>query len=278
MKRLTLFTILIAVIAAACRSAGGSETQTVDIAYPAADVVTVNLTTTTGQVTVSPTDAPGVHGTLTTNVSAWQAETSSSGSSISIRQGSASADVIPNAQNSWDLQLGTGTPLILTHNNTGADTMLNLGGLALTQVNATATSGSYTLRYAAANPADDGGTAAFQLGNGSFDAAELVSSHLNSLSVTTTGGDVQMTFDGGTLAQSMNVRIDTRSGDVLIKIPTGMPAQVIYRTSSGTVLETDPMYAKDNNITYTVGDYANSEARLSIEIRTVIGDLRLAGA
>jgi hypothetical protein len=278
MKRIILFIVPI-LLFAACRSAGGTETQTVDIAYPQADVVTLNLTMTAGQVTVNPADSSGVHGTLTTNVDAWRAETSSSGSSISIRQGSASADVIPNAQNSWDLQLGKDAPLILMQTNTSADTVFNLGGLALAQLNATATDGSYTLRYASPHPASDGGAATLQIGNGNLDATGLINSHLSSLSVTTTGGNVQITFDGGALAQDMNVVITTRAGDVLLKIPPNVPTQVIYRTSSGTVLETDPAYMKVNDITYTLGSGTDGDTpHLSIEIRTVIGDLRLAGA
>ena len=48
---------------------------------------------------------------------------------------------------------------------------LNLGGLALTQVNATSTTGSYTVRYDTANPQDDGGTATYQFGTGNLDMA-----------------------------------------------------------------------------------------------------------
>lgn len=279
MKRILLFVVPILLITAACRSAGGSQSQTIDIAYPDAEVVTLNLTTTAGQVTIDSADSSGVHGTLTTNVSAWQAETSASSSSISIQQGTASANVIPDAQNSWELQLGKGVPLILTHSNTAANTALNLGGLTLAQLNVTATSGNYTLRYATPPPTSDGGTATFQLGNGNLEGTGLLNSHLSSLSVTSNGGNVQLTFEGGALAQDMSVRIDTRSGDVLLKIPPNVPTQVIYRTSSGTVLETDPAYTRVNDITYTLSDDAASDApHLTIEIRTVIGDLRLAGA
>jgi hypothetical protein len=77
----------------------------------------------------------------------------------------------------------------------------------------------------------------------------------------------------------MNVRIETTSGNVLLKIPSTAVAQIIYRTSSGAVLETDPQYQQVNDITYTLGDNATSAApRINIEIRTVVGDLRLAGA
>lgn len=278
MKRSILYIVPILLIAG-CRSAGGSQTETIDIAYPQVEVVAVNLTTSAGQVTVDSGDAPGLHGTLTTNVEAWQAQTSSSGGTISITQGTASADVIPDAQNSWDLHLSKDTPLMLTHTNTAANTTLNLGGLPMTQLSVMATSGNYSLRYATPNPQSDGGTASLQIGNGNLDAAGLINSHLSSLTVTTNGGNIQMTFDGGALAQTMNVRIDTQAGDVLLKIPPSVPTQVIYRSSSGTVLETDPAYAQVNPITYTLGSgTAGDTPSLSIEIRTVIGDLRLAGA
>ena len=276
MKRFLFFMLLIAT-AAACGGAGGSNTQTLDIAYPNADVVTVNLSTTSGQIGVSAGDSAGVHGTVTTNVGAWQAATSSDASSISVTQGTASADVIPNAQNTWDVQLGKAKALILNHSNTAANTTLNLGGLSLTQLNVTATTGNYTVRFATANPSS--GMATFQSGNGDFDLAGLSNSNLSNLGITTTGGSIQLGFDGAALTQNMNVRIDTQAGDVLIKIPTGVPTQITYNSPSGAVLEADPQYTKTNGITYTVGNYATSDgSRLTIEIRSVVGDLRLAGA
>ena len=278
MKRGAFVIIPILLIIAACGGAGGSQTQTLNIAYPNTDVVTVNLATITGQVAVSAGDNAGVHGTTTTNVSAWQSTSSSDASSVSITQGTASADVIPNAQNSWDIQLGKGTKLILNHTNTTANTTLNLGGLSLTQLNLTATTGNTTIRYAAAN-ASSGATATLQSGNGNFDLAGLSNSQLSSLSLTTQGGSVQLAFDGGaTLAQNMNVSINTQSGDVLLKIPSGIAAKITYNSPSGAVLESDPQYTKTDKITYTVGNYAASDgSRLTIDIRSVVGDLRLAG-
>ncbi len=277
MKRFALFALCL--IIAGCRSAGGPQTQTIDIPYPADDTVTLNLSTNAGQVTLNPADSSGVHGTLTTNVGAWVATTSSSGSTISVTQGTSSADVIPDAQNSWDLQVGKGTALILNHTNTNADTTFNLGGLTLKQISATATSGGYTVRYGAPPPSNDGGTASYSLIAGMFDAAGLATSHLSSLSVTTQGGDVTLSFDGGALVQDMNVHIDTQVGEVMLRIPPSQPAQVTYRTSSGAVLEVDPAYTKVNDITYSIGNYSSSSApRLTIQIRTVVGDLRLAGA
>src|SRR5947208_1304742 len=83
----------------------------------------------------------------------------------------------------------------------------------------------------------------------------------------------QLAFDGATgvtLAQNMRVSINTQAGDVLLKIPPNIPAQITYNSPSGAVLEADPQYAKTNNITYTIGNYAASDGkRLTIEIRSV---------
>jgi Toastrack DUF4097 len=275
-KKSSLFVLPILLVLAACRSAGGTETQTINLPYPQADVVTLNLSNSAGQVAISAADSAGVSGSLTTNVGAWQAETSTSGSTITIAQGSTAADVIPDAKLDWNVQLGRGTPLILNHTNTSANTTLNLGGLALTQLNVTATTGDYTLRYDTPSPAADGGSATITLGNGSLGAAGLGSSHLDNLAVTTTGGDVRLNF-GGALTTDMAVRINTQSGDILLTIPHDTPAQVTYRAAGGSVLEVDPQYTKTNDITYTVGD-STQTPRLTIEIRTVVGDLRLAGA
>jgi hypothetical protein len=277
MKRITIITLPILLIITACGGAGGSQTQTLDIPYPGTDVVTVNLSTTSGQIGISAGDSAGVNGTLTTNVGDWKATSSSDASSISVAQGTASADVIPNAVNTWDIQLGKGKTLILNDTNTAANTTLNLGGLSLSALNVTASSGDTTVRFAAANPIS--GQATLQSNNGDFDLAGLANSNLSSLALTTTGGSMQLGFDGAALTQNMNVSLETQAGDILLKIPQSMAAQVTYNSSSGTVLESDPQYKKTNAITYTVGNYdASDGSRLTIEIRSVVGDLRLAGA
>jgi hypothetical protein len=277
MKRIRFLTLPILLIVAACGGAGGSHTQTLNIPYPNVDVVTINLSTTSGQIGISAGDSVGVNGALTTNVSGWNAESKSDASSISITQGTASADVIPNAVNTWDVQLGKGKTLIVNDTNTAANTTLNLGGLSLTALNLTATAGNTSLRFAAVNPIS--GTASLKAGNGDFDLAGLANSNLSSLKITTTGGSAQLSFDGAALTQNMVVNIDTQAGDVLLKIPANVPAQVTYNSPSGAVLESDPQYTKKNDITYTVGNYADSGgSRLTIEIRSVVGDLRLAGA
>ncbi len=277
MKHIHLITIPILLIIAACGGTGGSQTQTLDIPYPTADSVMVNLTTSSGQISVSAGDNSGLQGSATTNLDAWKVESKSDASSISVTQGTSSADVIPNAQNTWDVQLGKGKALILSDSNTAANTTLNLGGLSLTKLTVSATSGNTTVRFAAANPVS--GTATLSAGNGDFDLANLGNSHLSSLAISTEGGSVALAFDGAALTQNMDVSINTQAGDVLLKIPTGAAAQITYNSPSGAILETDPQYVKVNNITYTVGDYAASDgSRLTIEIRTVVGDLRLAGA
>jgi Toastrack DUF4097 len=275
MKRFLFFLLLIAT--AACGGAGGSNTQTLDIAYPNADVVTVNLSTTSGEVGVSAGDNAGVHGTVTTNVSAWQAVALSDASSVSITQGTSGADVIPNAENMWDVQLGKGKALIINDSNTAANTTFNLGGLSLTQLNATATNGNTTVHFAAPNSSS--GKATLQSNNGDFNLTGLANSNLSNLAITTSGGTVQLSFDGAALTQNMSVSINTQAGDILLKIPTNLAAQITYNSPSGTVLEADPQYKKINNITYAVGNYGDSDgSRLTIEIRSVVGDLRLAGA
>ncbi len=277
MKRILSITLPILLLIAACGGAGGSQTKTFEAAYPNADVVTVNLSTITGQIALSAMDDGGIQASLETNVGAWQAATKSDTSSISITQGTASADVIPNGQNTWNIQLGKGKALILNDTNTAANTTLNLGGLSLTQLDMTATTGDTTLRFAEPNPVS--GTAVLQSNNGDFDVAGLGNSNLSRLRVTTEGGSATLSFDGAALTQNMTISIETQSGDVLLKIPATVAAQITYNSPSGAVLENDPQYTKTNNITYTVGNYAASDgSHLTIEIRSVVGDLRLAGA
>ena len=185
MKRFALLVLPILLVFTAC-SSGGAGTQSINIPYPKAAVVTLNISNSAGQVNISAADSAGVTGTLSTTVGTWQATTSTTGSTITIAQGGSASDLIPDAKLDWNLQLGKGTPLILNHTNVGADTTLNLGGLSLTQLNATGTTGNYTLSFDTPNAAADGGTATLQLGNGSLDASNLGTSHFENLAVTTT--------------------------------------------------------------------------------------------
>lgn len=278
MKKLLLLSIALMVIMTACRSAGSDELQALSIAYPDADPAAVTLNARTGTITITPSDVSGISGSATTNVDAWRPRISTSGDAVTIEQGTSSASVIPSASNQWDIRLGADAPLTLTINAGAAHTTADLSGLDLRGLTASATAGRFELRYDRPHPGPDGGSAVLSLASGAVNATGLLNSRLSRLQITTTGGDQTLTFDGEGLAQDMTVTLQTTVGNVLLNIPADLPAQVTYRTTSGRVRELDPQYTQVNEITYASADYAASDGpRLTIEIRTVFGDLRLAG-
>lgn len=278
MKLITavIFTLL---VLTACRTAGGEETQTIQAPYPTeVGTVNINLTTTAGDIIVTPGDFAGVSGTATTNVGAWIPNVTISGSAINIAQGRASAAVIPDAQNRWDLALGGGVPITLSHDNEDANGQFNLSGLMLNALSVDARGGDYIVRYASPLTSD-GSTTNITTQNGSVEITGFLNSKPLGGTITTFGGDVTLGLDGtAALEQSADLRVETRVGNVQLNIPQGLPVRVNYRTSSGTILEIDPQFTRVDSVTITNGDVSGDVPFLNIDIRTTSGDLRLAGA
>ncbi|NDJ63299.1 MAG: hypothetical protein GYB67_19420 [Chloroflexi bacterium] len=270
-------TLTFAALTAACGPTGAPETQTLDVAYPVAEVVNVTLATNDGTVQVTAADTDGVTGTTTTNVADWQSTVESAGDSITIRQGQANVSVIQDGENAWDVQLGRGTPIQLTLNNTAADTTLNLGGLSLAGLMINATSADYIVNYPAPNPLEDGGEAAITLVGGTFTGTNLLNPHWRALEFTTNNGDATLRFNGAMLMQDLVADLTSISGNLLVDIAPGVPAQITFRTTGGRVREIDPAYAQTDEITYTIGGFETTDdPRLIIAVRTTTGDLRLA--
>lgn len=278
MKKLLLLSIALMFVMTACRSAGSDELQALSIPYPEAEPVAVTLTARTGTITIAPSDTPGISGSATTNVDAWRPHIDTSPNGITIEQGTSSASVIPSASNQWDIRLGSDAPLTLAINAEAAHTTADLSGLDMRDLTASATTGRFDLRYDRPHPGQDGGSAVLSLANGAVNATGLLNSKLSRLQITTAGGAQTLAFDGAGLTQDMTISLQTTVGNVLLNIPAEVPAQITYRTTSGRVRELDPQYSPVNEITYASANFESSEGpRLAIEIRTVFGDLRLAG-
>ncbi len=275
----TLF--LLAFLVAGCRSAGGSSTETFAIPFPNDDLTTITLTASAGNMTVRAQDGASLNGTTTTNVGAWRTTSTVGGDSITLTQAQANADVIPNAENIWDIALGRAQPIVLNVQNGAANGNFDLSGLRLRGMTVQGAAGNIALRYPMPNPEADGGQITIRLQNGGVTAHDVLNFHLNLWTITTFGGDVELVFNGleNNLTQDLLVNITTRTGNVRLAVPMTVPSQIIYRTASGVAVTIDPQFQQLDQITYTNSAYADAVTpRLQVDVRTSTGDFHLIGA
>ncbi|MFQ3567110.1 MAG: toast rack family protein [Aggregatilineales bacterium] len=265
--------IFVMLLLAACRSAGGEETQTISVDFPENGRVNLALEMTAGNLSLQPTAEGGLTGTINTNVRDWRPSVETTGDTIRIRQGRAAVSVIPDARNTWSLGIGPLEQLNLTIEAGAAEVTAQLGGLPLNELSLQGTTRPATLNFD--QLADyQGGRGMVTLTTGAFTANSLFNTTLRELNVTTTGGRIELNFDGSPRTTPLLVRLETRSGITLIGIPANVNASVTYNTSSGNVREVDPQYEQINRTTWIVGD-PDEEPILIIELRSVVGDLRL---
>lgn len=270
-----IWTVIFAILVlSACRSAGDEETQTISVAFPEDGRVNITLEMTAGNLSLQSATESGLTGTINTNVRDWRPSVETTGDTVRVRQGRASVSVIPDARNTWSLGIGPLERLNLTIEAGAAEVTAQLGGLPLNELTLQGTTRPTTLNFD--QPADyQGGRGTITLTTGAFTANGLFNTTLRELNVTTTGGRIELNFDGDPRTTPLTVRLETRSGITQIGIPTNVNARVTYNTSSGNVREVDPQYEQINRTTWIVGD-PDAEPTLIIELRSVVGDLRLA--
>jgi len=152
---------------------------------------------------------------------------------------------------------------------------VNLSGLPLVGFNIDAKYGDYSIDFSAPNPTGCG-DANISLGSGDLYASGLLNSRFDLVKVRTVSGRIRLAFDGVSLERDMTVRLETESGGVWLEIPEHIPAQIVYRTYSGTVIKAESPFNPIDSTTYEIGGYHVSDSpRLTIEVDTVMGDLRL---
>ena len=152
---------------------------------------------------------------------------------------------------------------------------VNLSGLPLAGLNIEAHFGDYSIDFATPNPTGQG-DCHISLGSGDFRGSSLLNSRFDRMNVRTVSGRIRLAFDGLSLEHDMSVRLASDSGGIWLEIPNDIPAQITFVTDNGRVIKMDEGYEQVDSTIYTTRGYHLSESpRLTIEIDTVMGDLRL---
>ncbi|MBZ0303917.1 MAG: toast rack family protein [Anaerolineae bacterium] len=275
MDRRTISALLLALLVS-CSAAGAETMQTFEFTYPDTQPAPVVFDLNAGVLNLQPVEGSSVTGRVTTNVRQWQvSQTIDADGAQRVSQGETRNEVIPNATNEWQVQMGSGTPLAFTINGMAASGNLDLSGLPLQTLSINATSGSYNLSYDSPSPLD-GGLLRIQLGSGNVTIEGLFHSRIREVNSLTSSGSQIFEFGGGELARNLEGSIETKTGDVVLRIPIGTPVRVMFTAASGRVMETSPDFVEVSKNVYETAEYADSDQpRLQLAVRSVAGDLRL---
>jgi DUF4097 and DUF4098 domain-containing protein YvlB len=271
---------IVVLLLAGCAAASNVESsQTYELNYPEQEQVTVALVIRDGTLNVSPAAGQALRAQVTTNVRDWLPTLSEAAAgTLRMTQGESRNAVIPNARNRWDVTLGSDQTVALSVDLGAANSELTLGGLALSRVNVQGLTGNTTITYNRPNALEDGGQMQIALTSGNLNLNGVFYSHITELQSVTTGGNQDIEFGPGTLTQDFRANIEARTGNVVLRIPTGTAVRVMFTGSSGRVLGVSPEFQEVSRWVYETPEYANADQpRMQITVRTVAGDLRLIG-
>ncbi|MBZ0292275.1 MAG: toast rack family protein [Anaerolineae bacterium] len=270
--------MLICLTLVGCRTAGADVREEFSLPYSEAGTAQVTLDMTAGELKVRPVEGgEGVSGVITTNVGTWAPTTTTQpDGTILIRQGSARTDVIPNAENQWQVNLSVGTPLDLNVSAVAANSILELGGLTLPQLTVVSVTGNTTVNYA--DPLIDTERSVIEVNStsGDISMSGLLNSFATTIQSVSTIGNQTLEFGGAALNHDMRANVESSAGSVMLRIAAGVPANVKFLTRGGIIAERSPEFVAGPNDTYTTEGFSDTDQpRLYIEVETVAGDLRI---
>lgn len=265
-------------ILTSCRTAGADVRQELNLPYPDTGTAQITLSMTAGTLDMRPVEAgEGISGVVTTNVGAWTPTTVvEPDGTLVVRQGDARTDVIPRAENHWQIGLGTGHPVHLNVSTVAANSTLNVGGLTIPQLTVTSVSGNTTINYSEPLVDVDRSLINVTSTSGNILLTGLLNSMATTIRTVSTSGNHTLEFNGVPPNQDMHVSVESSSGSVTLRVAEGVFVNVKFLTRSGIIAERSPTFLPGANDSYeTEGFSTADQSRLFVEVQTVAGDLRL---
>jgi N-terminal domain of toast_rack, DUF2154 len=220
--------------------------------------------------------APGaqdalVQGTATYNLTNLKPEVSVDGNQVNIQTGELEIGGIPslrgNLKNEWDLKLSE-VPTNLTINAGAYKSNIELGGLAILSLTVSDGAAEVDVNFSEPNKAEMS-TLRYDSGASSVTLGGLANS--NAQSVIFKGGAGEYTLDfSGNLQKDMDVRVDTGMSSIIIIVPKGTSARVLYDGGLSNV-DVSGEWEKVGNDYYLNGD----GPRITINVNLGAGNLQL---
>lgn len=233
MSKLITFIAILALIALACGfnipeapTPMPEVTEDLQVEYPDAKEVTLNIDFGAGELTLNPGADRLVDGTATYNYDDLKPQVTTEAGDVTVRMGDGNINLLPNLsdlKNVWDLKLGS-QPMNLSIDSGAYDGKLELGGLALTRLDISDGASNVELNFSTPNLAEMS-TFTYQTGASEVKLTGLANANFALMDFSSGAGSYTLDFSGE-LQRDASVKVETGLSNVIIVIPEGVDATV----------------------------------------------------
>jgi hypothetical protein len=201
-------------------------TETIKIASPSADEITLRLTFGAGDLYLSPGASGLVDGVATYNYEQLKPQIKENGGDVHITMGESRTTIFPSFENiksEWDLKLGS-QPMDLNIEAGAYEGRYEFGGLSLTSLTIKDGAADVNLVFSEPNLVD---MSAFRYTTGasSVKMEGLSNANFSLFDFSSGAGDYILDFSGE-LQRDASVKIQTGFSNVIIIVPEGMNAVI----------------------------------------------------
>jgi hypothetical protein len=254
-------------------SVGSLETYEIEVPPPdSSDISEVKLEFGAGELNLSPgTDEYLVSGTATYNVDEFEPKVTVSGSDVEISQQIEELNIIPilgdEFENTWDLELGS-SPMELDISAGGYQGEFELGGVPIHELRIAEGAAKTRVSFSELNPVEMD-MLRYDTGASQATLTGLANANFVEMDFRSGAGDYRLDFSGQ-LQQDAEVSIKSGLSSIVIIVPEGTPATVIFE---GGLTNVD----RDGDWRISGGKYVLSGEgpQLTISIEMGAGNLEL---
>jgi N-terminal domain of toast_rack, DUF2154 len=248
------------------------DTETYEISQPVPDNIQgagIDLEMGGGRLNISGGSSQMVEGTVVYNVSDWKPTLSVTDNEVLISQNHTSNVGIPNGniKNDWTLKLGS-TPMSLRISAGAYAGVLDLSGVALTNLEINDGASQATVRFDILNPADMQ-RLTYKTGASSVDLIGLGNANTSQITFDSGAGNYTLDFSGA-LTKDLNVKINSGLSQVTVIVPKN--THTIVNLDGGlSNVDTEGTWTVSNSRYETGG----SGSTITIDVEMAVGNLVL---
>ncbi len=207
----------------------------INLDYPDADEVNLQLSFGAGEMTLSPGGSALVDGTATYNYQEFKPEVVENGGDVQVKMGDVRVNFIPNfddLKNEWDFKLGD-QPMNLTIESGAYDGTFELGGLSLTSLTIKDGAAKVDLAFSEPNQTE---MSVFSYSTGASDVKMegLANANFNIFDFSSGAGDYTLDFSGD-LQRDASIKIESGFSNMIIIVPEGVDAVVTVQSGASNV-------------------------------------------
>ncbi|MBI3153432.1 MAG: hypothetical protein HYZ21_14970 [Chloroflexi bacterium] len=243
-QKLFIFIAVLALATMACgfnidlpkRAQPGPEVvDKINLDYPDADEVNLQLSFGAGEMTLSPGGSALVDGTATYNYKEFKPEIVEDGGDVQVKMGDVGVNFIPNfddLKNEWNFKLGD-QPMNLTVESGAYDGTFELGGLSLTSLTIKDGAAKVDLAFSEPNQTE---MSVFSYSTGASDVKMegLANANFNIFDFSSGAGDYTLDFSGD-LQRDASIKIESGFSNMIIIVPEGVDAVVTVQSGASNV-------------------------------------------